>query len=316
MGKTRLALHTAAAQTRRFRDGVHFVSLVPITDPAHVPQSVAQTLGLRDAGGGTHRERLIGHLRERRALLVLDNFEHLLEAAPFVAELLATCHGVAVLATSRAPLGIRGEHELPVPPLSVPAPEELTTPERLAEPGDAVRLFVQRARGVHPDFALTTDNASTVARICGRLDGMPLAIELAAARTRLLPPRALLARLDQRLDVLRSDARDLPERHRTLREVIGWSHGLLGAPERTLFHRLAVFAGGFTVGAAEALTASFGDGHDVLEPLTALVSHSLLRQDEQPDGERRFAMLETIHAFARDRLTEAGEENAAQGGSK
>jgi predicted ATPase len=312
MGKTRLALHAAAAQTRRFHDGVHFVSLVPLTDPAHVAQSVAQTLGLRDAGGGTHRERLIGHLRERQALLVLDNFEHLLEAASFVADLLATCHGVAVLATSRAPLGIRGENELPVPPLAVPAPEELTTPERLAEPGDAVRLFVQRARGVHPDFALTTDNASTVARICGRLDGMPLAIELAAARTRLLPPRALLARLDQRLDVLRSDARDLPERHRTLREVIGWSHGLLGAPERALFHRLAVFAGGFTVGAAEALTVSLGDGRDVLESLTALVSHSLLRQDEQPDGEPRFAMLETIHAFARDRLAEAGEEDAAR----
>ena len=312
MGKTRLALHAAAAQTKRFHDGVHFVSLVPITDPAHVAQSVAQTLGLRDAGGGTHRERLIGHLRERRALLVLDNFEHLLEAASFVADLLATCHGVAVLATSRAPLGIGGEHELPVPPLAVPAPEELTTPERLAEPGDAVRLFVQRARGVRPDFALTTDNASTVARICGRLDGMPLAIELAAARTRLLPPRALLARLDQRLDVLRSDARDLPERHRTLREVIGWSHGLLGAPERALFHRLAVFAGGFTVGAAEALTVSLGDGRDVLESLTALVSHSLLRQDEQPDGEPRFAMLETIHAFARDRLAEAGEEDAAR----
>jgi len=141
---------------------------------------------------------------------------------------------------------------------------------------------------------------------------MPLAIELAAARTRLLPPRALLARLDQRLDVLRSDARDLPERHRTLREVIGWSHGLLGAPERALFHRLAVFAGGFTVGAAEALTVSLGDGRDVLESLTALVSHSLLRQDEQPDGEPRFAMLETIHAFARDRLAEAGEEDAAR----
>jgi non-specific serine/threonine protein kinase len=312
MGKTRLALHAAAAQTRRFRDGVHFVSLVPITDPALVPQSVAQTLGLRDAGGVTHREQLMGHLRERRALLVLDNFEHVLEAAPFVAELLATCRGVAVLATSRAPLGIRGEHELPVPPLFVPAPEELSTPDRLAEPGDAVRLFVQRARGVHPDFALTTDNASTVARICGRLDGMPLAIELAAARTRLLPPRALLARLDQRLDVLRSDARDLPERHRTLREVIGWSHGLLGASEQIFFRRLAVFAGGFTVGAAEALTASLGDGRDVLEPLTALVSHSLLRQDEQPDGEPRFAMLETIHAFARERLGEAGEEDAAR----
>ena len=211
MGKTRLALHAAAAQTTRFQDGVHFVSLIPVTDPALVPQTVAETLGLRDAGGVTHRERLIGHLRERRALLVLDSFEHLLEAAPFVAELVTTCRGVTVLATSRAPLGIRGEHELPVPPLSVPAPEEMAAPERLAEPGDAVRLFVQRAQAVHPDFALTAENASTVARICGRLDGMPLAIELAAARTRLLPPRALLARLDQRLDVLRSDARDLPE---------------------------------------------------------------------------------------------------------
>jgi non-specific serine/threonine protein kinase len=312
MGKTRLALHAAAAQAKRFHGGVHFVSLVPVTDPAHVPQTVAETLGLRDGGEGTHRQRLIGHLRERRALLVLDNFEHLLEAASFVAELLASCRGVSVLATSRAPLGIRGEHELQVPPLSVASPEELTTPQRLAEPGDAVRLFVQRACGVHPDFALSADNASIVARICGRLDGMPLAIELAAARTRLLPPRALLARLDQRLDVLRSDARDLPERHRTLREVIGWSYGLLGPPERTLFQRLAVFAGGFTVGAAEALMESLGDERDVLEPLTALVSHSLLRQDEQPDGERRFAMLETIRAFARDRLAEAGEEDAAR----
>ena len=312
MGKTRLALHAAAAQTTRFHGSVHFVSLVPVTDPALVPQTVAQTLGLRDAGGVTHRERLIGHLRDRRALLVLDNFEHVLEAAPFVAELLATCHGVAVLATSRAPLGIHGELELPVPPLSVPVPEELTRPERLAEPGEAVRLFVQRARGVHPDFALTTDNASTVARICGRLDGMPLAIELAAARTRLLPPRALLARLDQRLDVLRSDARDLPERHRTLREMIRWSYGLLGAPEQSFFRRLAVFAGGFTVDAVEALMTALGDACDVLEPLTALVSHSLLRRDEQPDGEPRFAMLETIHAFARERLAEANEEDAAR----
>jgi predicted ATPase len=312
MGKTRLALHTAAARTNRFQGGVHFVSLVPVTDPALVPQSVAQALGLRDAGAGTHGERLIGHLRDRRVLLVLDNFEHLLEAAPFVAELLANCHGVAVLATSRAPLGIRGEHELPVPALFVATPEEMTTSERLADPGDAVRLFVQRAQAVRHDFALSIENASTVARICRRLDGMPLAIELAAARTRLLPPRALLARLDQRLDVLRSDARDLPERHRTLREVIGWSHGLLGAPEQTVFRRLAVFAGGFTVGAAEALSTSLGDRGDVLESLTALVSHSLLRQDEQPDGEPRFAMLETIHAFARDRLVEAGEEDGAR----
>jgi len=312
MGKTRLALYTAATQTRRFQDGVYFVSLVPVTDPALVPQSVAQTLGLRDAGGGTHGERLIGHLRERCVLLVLDNFEHLLGAAPFVADLLANCHGVAVLATSRAPLGIGGEHELPVPPLSVATPEEMTTPERLADPGDAVRLFAQRAQAVRPDFALSSENASIVARICRRLDGMPLAIELAAARTRLLPPRALLARLDQRLDVLRSDARDLPERHRTLREVIGWSHGLLGVREQTFFRRLAVFAGGFSVGAADALAESLGDAGDVLEPLTALVSHSLLRQDEQPDGEPRFAMLETIHAFARDRLVEAGEEDAAR----
>ena len=269
-------------------------------------------MGLRDAGAGTHGERLIGHLRERRVLLVLDNFEHLLEAAPFVAELLANCHSVAVLATSRAPLGIGGEHELPVPALFVATPEEMTTPERLADPGDAVRLFVQRAQAVRPDFALSIENASTIARICRRLDGMPLAIELAAARTRLLPPRALLARLDQHLDVLRSDARDLPERHRTLREVIGWSHALLGAPEQTVFRRLAVFAGGFTVGAAEALAASLGDPRDVLEPLTALVSHSLLRQDEQPDGEPRFAMLETIHGFARERLAEAGEEDGAR----
>jgi non-specific serine/threonine protein kinase len=312
MGKTRLAVRVAAAQTGRFQDGVHFVWLVPVTDAALVPQTIAQTLGLRDAGGVTHAERLIGHLRERRALLVLDNFEHLLQAAPFVAQLLAACHGVAVLATSRAPLGIRGEHELPVPPLAVATPEEMLAPERLADPGDAVRLFVDRAQAVRPDFDLTPENATAVAWICKRLDGLPLAIELAAARTRLLPPRALLARLDQRLDVLKSDARDLPERHRTLREVIGWSHGLLGASEQRFFRRLAVFAGGFTVGAAEALSAASGEGQDVLEPLTALVSHSLLRQDEQPDGEPRFAMLETIHAFARERLAEAGEEDVAR----
>ena len=165
---------------------------------------------------------------------------------------------------------------------------------------------------MRPDFTLTAENASTVARICQRLDGLPLAIELAAARTRLLPPRALLARLDQRLDVLRSDARDLPERHRTLREVIGWSHGLLGGSEQIFFRRLAVFAGGFTVDAVGPLMTSLGDACDVLEPLTALVSHSLLRQDEQPDGEPRFVMLETIHAFARDRLAEAGEEDATR----
>ena len=312
IGKTRLAIRAAASQRERFRDGVHFVSLVPVTDPTLLPQTIAQTLGLRDAGGVTHEERIIGYLRERHALLVLDNFEHVLEAAPFVAELLAACHDVSVLATSRAPLGISGEHELPVPPLSVPTPDGLTTPERLADPGDAVRLFVERAQGVHPDFALTSEHAPAVAKICRRLDGLPLAIELAAARTRLLPPRALLARLDQQLDVLRSNARDLPERHRTLREVIGWSYGLLGAREQSFFRRLAVFAGGCTVDTAERMSAALGDRGDVLEPLTALVSHNLLRQDEQPDGEPRFAMLETIHAFARERLIEAGEEDAAR----
>src|SRR4029079_9196983 len=170
----------------------------------------------------------------------------------------------------------------------------------------------ERARGVHPDFALTSEHAPAVAKICRRLDGLPLAIELAAARTRLLPPRALLARLDQQLDVLRSNARDLPERHRTLREVIGWSYGLLGVREQSFFRRFAVFAGGCTVDAAERMSAALGDRGDVLEPLTALVSHNLLRQDEQPDGEPRFAMLETIHAFARERLTEAGEEDTAR----
>jgi predicted ATPase len=333
VGKTRLALHAAAAAGGAFRDGARFVPLEALTDPALVGSAVARALGVGEtgaAGGRPAAESLLDWLSDRQVLLVLDNFEQVIGAAPFVSRLLGACPGLTVLATSRVPLHLTGERELPVPPLALPEPAPgpgahapgsparppPAEPERLAQFA-AVALFVERARDADPGFALTPENAPAVAEICRRLDGLPLALELAAARVKLLPPRALLARLERRLPLLTGTARDAPARQQTLRNAIEWSYDLLDAGERRLFGRLAVFAGGCTLAAAEAVCGgadAAGDlealGHDVLEAARSLVDKSLLRAHEGPGGEPRLAMLQTIQEYAAEWLAQSGEEPA------
>ena len=306
VGKTRLALQAAADALEAFPDGAFVVELAPLTDPALVPSTLASALGVREEGGRPVIEMLTAFLRDRQLVLHLDNFEHLLPAAPVVSELLRTCPGVKILATSRAPLHLRGEREYPVPPLAVPDPSR---PEPVAHlmQYEAVRLFVERAQGAKPDFALTETNAAAVAEICRRLDGLPLAIELAAARIKLLPPRALLDRLGERLKLLTGGARDAPTRQRTLRDAISWSFDLLSAHDQTLFRRLAVFAGGCTLEAVDAVANAAGD-LDTLEGMTSLVDESLLRQAEDPGGEPRFSLLETVREFGLERLAASGED--------
>jgi predicted ATPase/transcriptional regulator with XRE-family HTH domain len=317
VGKTRLALEVAAHVSDMGADGVTFVSLAPLGDPGLVAATLAQTLGLREAPGTPPMEQVKAFFRPRRMLLVLDNFEHLLPAAELVAELLADCPRLSVLATSRAPLRLRGEHEYPLAPLSAPDPACL--PQRLDELAryPAVALFVQRAQAAQPDFLLTEDNALAVAGICARLDGLPLALELAAARIKLLTPRALLGRLtgpvgETPLHVLSGGARDLPARLRTMRDAIAWSYNLLRPKEQALFRQLAVFAGGCTLEAAEVICGRTADADapGVLDGLMELVEQSLLRSEEQPNGEMHLVMLETIRQFALERLAESSEEEA------
>jgi predicted ATPase/DNA-binding XRE family transcriptional regulator len=322
VGKTRLALEVARAAhgpQGAFRDGTLFVPLGPLRDPAMVPSAVAEALGIGESAGRSPLETLERHLRERRMLLLLDNFEHLLAAVPQVAVLVATCPGLTVLATSRSPLRLSGEHQFPVLPLPVPdvGASSADVPTRSA----AVQLFCQRAQAAAPAFELTARNAAAVAETCRRLDGLPLAIELAAARVKLFPPRALLERLDRRLQVLAGGAHDLPERQQTLRNAVAWSHDLLDAGEQALFRRLSVFAGGCTLEAVGTVCGSDADGPaeiGVLETLAALVDSSLLvspshnaagRDDEEP----RFAMLETIREYAAERLEKSGEAEAMRG---
>jgi predicted ATPase/Tfp pilus assembly protein PilF len=243
-----------------------------------------------------------------RLLLLLDNFEQVLGAAPAVTEMLAGAPGLKVLATSRAPLGLYGEHEFPVPPLTLPDLKRPPPLERLRQ-YEAVGLFVERAQAVKPDFKVTNESAPAVAEICVRLDGLPLAIELAAARIKMLPPRAMLQRLSSRLKLLTGGARDLPERQRTLRATIEWSFALLDEGEQLLFARLAVFSGGRTLEAIEAICDAEGDlPVDAFEGVSSLLDKSLLRQEGGPNGEPRFVMLETVHEFAREKLRESAEE--------
>jgi len=314
VGKTRLAFEVARRSGGSFADGVAFVSLAPLRDHALVPSALAEALGLRDVKGQTLRETLEAHLRGRQTLLLFDNFEHLLSAVSLVAGLLGACPRLTVLATSRAPLHLGGEHQFPVPPLPVPEEEVATTGDVLAR-SPAVELFCQRARAVSPVFALTPANAAAVTRICRRVDGLPLAIELAAARTKLFSAQVLLGRLDRRLPLLSGGARDLPERQQTLRRAVAWSYELLCEGKQSLFRRLAVFAGGCTVEAAEAVCAPGASGPEemgILEGMAALVDNSLLvvrpgpsagREDEEP----RFAMLETIREYTVERLEASGE---------
>src|SRR5215218_2543278 len=306
IGKTRLALQAAAELLDEFQDGVFFVPLATVTDPQLVVSAVMGTLGVREVGDLSLVETLKRYLRDKQMLLVLDNFEQVLAAAPVVTELLEAPR-LKVLTTSRTALRLYGEQEYAVPPLAVPDTGRLPEPEALSH-YDAVKLFIERAEAAKADFSITNENAPAVAEICARLDGLPLAIELAAARVKLLPPRAMLGRLGRRLKLLSGGARDLPERQRTLRGAIEWSHTLLEEGEKTLFARLAIFSGGRTLEAIEAVCDAQGDlPMDAFDGVSSLVDKSLLRQEEGPEGEPRFMMLETIHEYAREKLRESGE---------
>jgi non-specific serine/threonine protein kinase len=308
-GKTRLALALAANLLDSFMDGIWFVDLSAITDPFLVTPAIAQVLGVREAGQQALLETLKQAVRDRQLLLVLDNFEQVVTAAAEVAELLAVAPGLKLLVTSRTPLHISGEHEFPVPPLGLPDPTQPATSEGLSQ-YEAVALFIQRAEAARPDFQVTNQNAPAVAEVCARLDGLPLAIELAAARIKLLPPQALLSRLSNRLQLLTGGARDRPARQQTLRGTIDWSYSLLDGGEQVLFRRLAVFVGGCTVEAAEAVCTPDGrPGLDVLEGLGSLVDKSLLQQGTGPDSQPRFRMLETIREYALERLVGSGERD-------
>jgi predicted ATPase/class 3 adenylate cyclase len=307
IGKTRVALQAAADLLDDFPDGTFFAPLATLTQAELFFSTVAETLGVQETGEQPLDESLKDYLKERRLLLVLDNFEQVLGAAPTVTELLAAAPGLKVLATSRAPLGLYGEHEYAVPPLSVPDVRHLPDFKTLSQ-YEAVRLFIERAKAAKADFEVTDESAPAVAEICARLDGLPLAIELAAARIKMLPPKAMLQRLSSRLKLLTGGARDLPVRQRTLRGAIEWSHTLLGDGEKTLFARMAVFSGGRTLEAVEAVCDAQGDlPVDSFEGVSSLLDKSLLRQEEGPEGEPRFVMLETIHEYAREKLQESGE---------
>jgi len=320
VGKTRLAIEVAMGLSPGFPDGVFFVSLAAVADPGLVAAVIAQTLELKEAAASSLWAGLKTHLRPQHVLLLLDNFEQVIAAATLVAELLAAAPQLKILVTSREVLHIRGEHEFPVPPLALPDKDHLpAVPELTHTP--AIALFVQCARAVKADFAITADNAATVAAICARLDGLPLAIELAAARAKLLPPAAMLARLAHPLHVLTGGARDLPVRQQTLRDTLRWSYDLLTPMEQHLFCGLAVFAGGCTLEAAGAVVAPPAPSApapgadaaiDLLEPIGSLVDKSLLRQAEGPGGELYLRMLATVREYALERLAERGAVEAIQ----
>ncbi|GBF06979.1 hypothetical protein DAERI_110161 [Deinococcus aerius] len=306
IGKTRLALAAAAALGGQFRHGVRFVPLAALHEPGAVLPAIARGIGLRDPGGPTLAQDVCRALAGRELLLVLDNFEQVLPAAPLLTDLLSDAPGLRLLVTSRSPLRLSGERQVEVGPLPLPEPRRRASPAQfLTSP--AVRLFVERAHAVKPDFELTGANAAAVAGICAALDGVPLALELAAARIRLLPPAAILARLDQRLPLLTGGARDLPERQQTLRGAIDWSVRLLTGEQRDLFARLGVFARGFTLEAAEAVCGP--DVPDVLGGLEALVDGSLVGQEPREE-EPCFSMLATVREYARELLAASGDLEA------
>jgi predicted ATPase/DNA-binding CsgD family transcriptional regulator len=315
IGKTRLALQVAANLLDRFVDGVYVVSLASITEPALVTATIAQTLGVNEAAGQPLQEHLHAYLHNKQLLLVLDNFEQILAAAPFVSTLVGMCHRLKVLVTSRVSLRLYGEQEFPVPPLALPDAQVLKRLDR--DPTAdlttfaAIALFCQRASAVNPAFALTPTNVAAVAALCVGLDGLPLAIELAAAKLKLFSPAALLARLRHRLDLLTDGPHDLPPRQRSLRAEIAWSYELLSAAEQTLFRRLGVFVGGFSLTAAQAVAypqlATPGVAVVVMQEITALVDQNLLRHVDIGSGEPHFTMLETIRAYALEVLVSSDE---------
>jgi predicted ATPase/DNA-binding XRE family transcriptional regulator len=313
VGKTRLAVQVAEHLSDIYPDGVVFVALAPLSDATLVVPSVARTLGLVDASGQPPLETLRAYLRDRRLLLVLDNFEHVAEAAPEVADLTASCPDLVLLITGRAPLRVRGEQEYPVVPLALPDLDRV--PEVADVSGNpAVELFVERARAVAPGFGLTRANATAVAAICRRVDGLPLAIELVAARIRTLSPTALLARLDPVLPLLTGGARDLPDRQRTMEGTIRWSYELLDRREQELFRCLSVFAGGSSLEAAEVVGSAgvFAGEGQVLEALSSLVEQSLVNVEASPGEEVRYRMLEPVRQYALRLLEQAGEAEEAR----
>lgn len=306
VGKTRLALEVATSLATELPNGVWFVPLAPISDPTLVATAIAQALGLREHADQPLEVMIQRYLRSVRGLLLLDNFEHVITAAPLVAGLLAAAPGLRVLATSRIPLRLSGEQEYIVPPLGLPDPAESSV-ERLLDAA-AAQLFLARARAARSSFTISDVDAASIAQICRRLDGLPLAIELAAARVKLFRPAALLARLDQQLDLLTGGARDLPTHQQTLRTTIDWSHTLLDAAQQALFARLAIMLGGCSLEAAEAICGQSDDpSFVVLDGIAALLDQSLLRRDDGHDDEPRVMMLETIRAYALERLDARGE---------
>ncbi len=312
VGKTRLALQVATELTDDFIDGVCFVPLASISDPELVVPTIAQTLNLKENGARQLSDLLRAFLREKHLLLLLDNFEQVVAAAPQLSGLITECPRLKVLITSRAVLHIRGEHEFPVSPLALPDLKHLPDSEALSQYA-AVALFLQRARAIRPDFQLTPTNAQTIAKICIRLEGLPLAIELAAARVKLLPLHVLLARLEYRLPLLTGASRDAPTRQQTLRNTIAWSYQLLDAQEQRLFRHLSVFAGGCTLTAAEMICAASDDGElAVLDGVASLIDKSLLQQTEQEMDEPRLLMLETIREYGQECLVTSGEMEAVQ----
>ena len=307
-GKTRLALQVAADVSEGFPDGVFFVNLAPLSDPEFVLSAIAQVLEVRETSERSLLDRLHAALRDKHLLLVLDNFEQVVQAAVPVAELLTTCPKLKMLVTSRMALHVRAEQEFAVPPLALPDFKHLPDLVALSQYA-AVALFIQQARAVMSDFAVTNATAPAIAEICVRLDGLPLAIELAAARIKLFPPEALLARLGQRLAVLTGGARDVPARQQTLRATITWSYHLLDAQEQQLFRRLCVFVGGCSLEATEAVCAALGTGESqiVIDLLAALIDKSLLQQTEQEGKQSRFVLLETIREYGLEALAASGE---------
>jgi predicted ATPase len=315
IGKTRLAVEIASGLQEHYPGGVHFVPLSPLRDPGLISSLIVQALGIRETGGQSSLEQLKRHLQDSAhapVLFLLDNFEHLIQAAPLVADLLAIAPNLKVLVTSRAALHVYGEREFPVPALGVPDAQTKTSLDALSH-FPAVALFVQRALAAKPDFELSQQNASTVIEICARLDGLPLAIELAAARVKVLSPSAMRTRLASRLQLLTGGARDLPQRQQTLRAAFDWSHDLLSAAEQKLFRRLSVFVGGCTLEGVEAVCDTKGDLElDPLDGMSSMVDKSLLQQFEQASGEPRFVMLETIREYAREKLEASGEDAATK----
>lgn len=307
IGKTRLASQVAAEVLDEFANGVFFVALAPISDANLVPTTLASILGVQDGGPQTPLERLKVFLRDKHMLLVLDNFEQILAAAPHIAELLSACPLLKILVTSRASLRIRQERQFPVSPLAIPDLARLPDVESVTH-YSAVTLFLERAQAVKPDFALTPENAPTVAAICSRLDGLPLAIELISARVKLLSPAALLERLHGRLMLQSDGLRDIEPRHRTLNAAIDWSYQLLSVEEQTLFRRLGIFVDGWTLDAAEAVCVE-NLSLNILDGLASLLDKNLVKRD----GEARFMMLETIREYASEQLTSSGELDNMRG---